>query len=809
MSFARLDGLDIPHLDEEEREHLEKELTLEELKDALMSFSDNKSPGEDGFTKEFYQTFFDLLCKDLLNSYIEAFQQGSLSISQRRGTITLIPKEEFNLTDLKNWRPITLLNIDYKIISKVLAKRVEQCLPKLIHSDQTGFVLGRYIGQNIRLLSDIMDYTDVMKSPGILLFVDFEKAFDTLEWPFILKALEEFNFGQNFIKWFSVLYNNVQSSVINGGFMTNYVKISRGVRQGGPLSPSLFILAVEILALKIRQSPNCKGIYLPNDKEVRISQFADDTTIITNNTDSLKAHLRTIDSFGNISGLKLNKKKTKAMWLGSMKNSNSKILEFKSTKDPMKVLGAFLSYNHDKSVEENFIKRIRKMKVKLNLWLSRDLTLYGKSLLAKTLGMSQLVYAASMLSVPNAVVKNVQSELCSFLWRIRKDKIKRAVIYQPLKEGGLNFVNFETMVKCLRLAWISRFLTNSNDSWKAIPNYYFSSYGGLQFLLRCNYNVNYVTKDLPSFYCELLQYFQEFKNATKSFPYSEFLLWNNEKITIENNMLYWRSWFNKKICFVQDILNADGNFLTFEEFQNKFQVKTNYLRYFQLMAAIPSDLKRKAKAFGTLPHEILDTPMIFSSTGTAPMDLTKMRCKHYYKILNESYTTEPTGIKNWKRNYPNLFINWKVKFSFIYQSTRDTKLRDFSFRLLHKILTTKKELVKFQVANNETCIFCTNSDSIEHTFLDCIITSSFYSEALVWYNRVNNSNIALSNVQIAFNDIPYFEQLTDHQIHRLHLFIILLKQYVYSCKCLEKKPIQQEFQNKVTLQWKLENTALP
>ena len=179
---------------------------------------------------------------------------------------------------------------------------------------------------------------------------------------------------------------------------------------------------MEILALKIRQSPNCKGIYLPNGKEVRISQFADDTTIITNNTDSLKAHLRTIDSFGNISGLKLNKKKTKAMWLGSMKNSNSKILEFKSTKDPIKVLGAFLSYNHDKSVEENFIKRIRKMKVKLNLWLSRDLTLYGKSLLAKTLGMSQLVYAASMLSVPNAAIKNVQSELCSFLWRNRKDK---------------------------------------------------------------------------------------------------------------------------------------------------------------------------------------------------------------------------------------------------------------------------------------------------------------------------------------------------------------------------------------------------
>ena len=115
-------------------------------------------------------------------------------------------------------------------------------------------------------------------------------------------------------------------------------------------------------------------------------------------------------------------------------------------------------------------------------------------------------------------------KLCSFLWRNRKDKIKRAVIYQPLKEGGLTFLNFETMVKCLPLAWINKFLTNSNDSWKAIPDYYFSSYGGLQFLLRCNYNVNYVTKDLPSFYRELLQYFEEFKMPLNRFRIVNFYL---------------------------------------------------------------------------------------------------------------------------------------------------------------------------------------------------------------------------------------------------------------------------------------------
>ena len=242
---------------------------------------------------------------------------------------------------------------------------------------------------------------------------------------------------------------------------------------------------------------------------MRILQFADDTTIITNNTDSLRSHLQTIEEFGAISGLKLNRKKTKAMWLGSMKHNTSKILEFKSTREPVKVLGIFIGYNQDKIIEENFLNRIRKMKTRLNLWLSRDLTLYGKSLRAKTLGVSQLVYAASLLSVPNAVIKIVQTELFSFLWKNKKDKIKRAVIYQPVAEGGLNFINFDTMVESLRLAWLSRLLGDNDDSWKVIPNYYLSEYGGLRFLLKCNYNAESVNKCLPSnFYRELLQYFQ-------------------------------------------------------------------------------------------------------------------------------------------------------------------------------------------------------------------------------------------------------------------------------------------------------------
>ena len=144
---------EIPKLNNEDQNQMEGPLTLEECKKMLETFKDNKSPGEDGLTAESYKHFFDLIGIDLIESLNQAFKDGELSISQRRGVITLIPKEDSNLLDLQNWRPITLLNIDYKIASKTLAKRIESVLPKLVHTDQTGFMKGRYIGENLRLIN--------------------------------------------------------------------------------------------------------------------------------------------------------------------------------------------------------------------------------------------------------------------------------------------------------------------------------------------------------------------------------------------------------------------------------------------------------------------------------------------------------------------------------------------------------------------------------------------------------------------------------------------------------------------------------
>ena len=205
------------------------------------------------------------------------------------------------------------------------------------------------------------------------------------------------------------------------------------------------------------------------------------------------------------------------------------------------------------------------------------------------------------------------------------------------------------------------------------------------------------------------------------------------------------------------------------------------------MAAIPSDLKKKAQMTET--PELLNTMTV---PGTL-MDLASMHCKHYYNIINESNIIEPSGIKKWKSTYPNYFEDWKNKFSFIYKSTRDNKPRQFSFKFLLRIITTKKELFRFRLTDDETCTFCPKTVSLEHTFINCVNTRFFYSKALSWFNRVNNTDVRLSHDHIAANEIPPFEQLTDLQKRKLHLFAILLKQYIYACKCFEKNPIEQEF----------------
>ena len=252
----------------------------------LNEFKNEKSPGTDGLQAEFYKHFWEELHTDMLQCFDYAYDSGKLSISQRRGIITLIPKPNKDTTVLDNLRPISLLNTDYKILTKVIAKRLEKVLPRIINPDQTGYIKNRYIGENVRLISDIMNYTEENNIPGIALFIDFRKAFDTIERDFINNCLEKFNFGPIIKNWVKILYNNVSSCVLNNGFGSEFFPVERGVRQGCPLSGLLFVIGIEILGRAIKNDTGIKGIKV-GEKEIKVSLYADDTTVFVRDLDSV------------------------------------------------------------------------------------------------------------------------------------------------------------------------------------------------------------------------------------------------------------------------------------------------------------------------------------------------------------------------------------------------------------------------------------------------------------------------------------------------------------------------------------------
>ena len=217
-----LAGFDVQILTKKESDAIEGFITLKEAAVTLKSMSNNKSPGSDGFSAEFFKVFWKVLGQFIVRSINYGFQNGDLSVTQKEGIITCIPKDNKPRRFLTNYRPISLLNTVYKIASGAIANRIKHTLQKLIHTDQTGFISGRYLGENIRLIYDIMHYTEEQNIPGLLLLIYFEKAFDSVSWSFIYETLKYFGFGTSIIQWIKLFSKNAKLAVNQGSNLSDF-----------------------------------------------------------------------------------------------------------------------------------------------------------------------------------------------------------------------------------------------------------------------------------------------------------------------------------------------------------------------------------------------------------------------------------------------------------------------------------------------------------------------------------------------------------------------------------------------------------
>ena len=217
-----LQNVDVNTLSIEDSNAIEGPIKYEEASHVLKAMSNNRSPGSDGFSAEFFKMFWKKIGHFIVRSINDGFTKGVLSVTQREGVITCIPKDNKPRNQIKNYRPISLLNCIYKIASGVIALRIKNTLQKLIHADQTGFIAGRYMGENTRLVYDVMHFTEENNIPGLLLLIDLEKAFDSVSWSFLYKVLDFFGFGNSMISWIKLFNNNARLSVNLGGHLSPF-----------------------------------------------------------------------------------------------------------------------------------------------------------------------------------------------------------------------------------------------------------------------------------------------------------------------------------------------------------------------------------------------------------------------------------------------------------------------------------------------------------------------------------------------------------------------------------------------------------
>lgn len=298
--------------------------------------------------------------------YVEAFSHGQLPQKLRLASICLIPKKDKDPLRCESYRPISLLNMDCKILAKCLAKCLELVLPSLISSDQTGFIQGRHSFSNTHRLLDIM-YTQLEScSPEIIVALKCRKGFDRSEWGFLFDTLLRFGFGPTFISWVKLLYSGPLALVRTNEVQSRYIPLYRGTRQGCPLSPLLFDLVIEPLAVSLRQCHSFEGITW-GERVHKVSLYADDLFLyVTNPAMSLPPNLSKLEAFGKLSGYKVNMQKSEDFPLNpTALNIPASVFPFKRVTSHFKYQGITVPRSFQLLYKLNFFPLIDKCKQNL------------------------------------------------------------------------------------------------------------------------------------------------------------------------------------------------------------------------------------------------------------------------------------------------------------------------------------------------------------------------------------------------------------------------------------------------------------
>ena len=512
------------------RADLEKKLDLKECHRALFETGRGKLAGMDGLPYEYYKTFWHIIGKDFVDvANFTLFQADSLSESQKQIIITLLFKNKGERVHLKNWRPVSLLCCDYKIMTKTLNNRLKAVLGAIISPAQQSGISDRTIFNNLYLVRDIIDYCTQKNIPGYILSFDQEKAFDKVDRGFLYAVLHEMGFGPLFIRAIKILYTDNVASVLVNGFVSDQFNIERGNKQGCSPSSNLYAIYIEPLSLAIQEEKKLTPLPLPGPP-ILIMQIADDMEVFLSDKANVEYLFNLFAAFKAATGSSINEEKTEGLYLGDPKNilynaehtqPHLKKVLWKNI-EGMRILGIIFFTDFKHTLNRNWVMMNNSIQDYLHRSRARDLSLKGRVLVLNTLALSQVWYLATVLTPPKKEKKKMNQSIITFLWQLGgrenhcKNPITRLNLYQPLHLGGLKLKGLRMQVMALQLKFIRDIVNpNCTHPWVHLARYWIGErlaplHEDWSFLAQATYHRQDNTKQVKSeFYRQLLDIVQE------------------------------------------------------------------------------------------------------------------------------------------------------------------------------------------------------------------------------------------------------------------------------------------------------------
>ena len=748
----------LPKLSEDECASCEGIILVDELSAALKIMKNGSSPGLDGLTTEFMKMFWLRIRDILVKSLNVSFNNGHLTFSQSGAIITLIHKgKELEKSNLSNWRPISLTNTDYKIVAKCIAMRLSRVIKTIVNEDQVGYIKGRNVSANLRLIDDVIEYSRIKKQSGILLALDFSKAFDSISKEFMIIALKKFGFGKDFIRWTRVLMTNTRSRIGYNGWMSEDFDVLCGIRQGCPFSPLAFIVGLELLACKFRSSSLIKGIMIKNPscledtfRTLKNILYADDVTMFLRDINDLDSVLFILEQFKLISGLAVNKTKSEAMWLGPQMNENNNKHELRWVQK-IKILGIYFSNSRPASLlEENWNDRIKCIKQVIQTWEKRNLSIFGKICIIKTFLLSQFVYVMKAITLHEKVLTEINTILYRFLWRKTNcnrrafEKVKRCVMTSSPEKGGLNMIDLKLMQSSFQCEWLIKLSNATNEcKWSWIPRFYFSVFGkNMAFLNSTVGQKKFKGKDEVSsvFWSNALKTWLDhnvMQNQSKKLKLE--CIWNNRNIVYQGSVIYFKNWALKGITFVNDLWQ-DNVFVSINHIKDVIGPSSSlYLEYFVLRVAITSFLKKNDYK---LPKNTENQDIYFNGEIL-------QNAKMFRNVITKERHSSPCSERFWHNKF-DLSITEK-HWVLARKLTSESRLRELHWKILHNIYPTRILLFKLKLAPNNKCPYClAETDYIEHFFFYCPKIKPIWKCVQDEFYAKFEKNILLSVIDILF-----------------------------------------------------------